>query len=115
MLEVLLFAEYDGLLLVPWFRGVPRLSVCLFVGGIYAGVYMRLSVCLFVSDMYVDLDLVATARLCRVSHKMRITTEDGDVWVNKACKSGRIATAIKDNNNSVLYMYIGGGAVDHCL
>ena len=100
---------------VPWFRGVPRLSVCLFVGGIYAGVYMRLSVCLFVSGMYVELDLVATARLCRVSHKMRITTEDGDLWVNKACKSGRIATAIKDNNNSVLYMYIGGGAVDHCL
>ena len=78
-------------------------------------VYMRLSVCLFVCGMYVEFDLVATARLCRVSHKMRITTEDGDVWVNKACKSGRIATAIKDNNNSVLYMYIGGGAVDHCL
>ena len=75
---------------------------------------MRLSVCLFVSGMYVELDLVATARLCRVSHKMRITTEDGDLWVNKACKSGRIATAIKDNNNSVLYMYIGGGAVDNC-
>ena len=100
---------------VGGFRGVLRLSVCLFVGGIYAGVYMRLSVCLFVSGMYVELDLVATARLCRVSHKMRITTEDGDLWVNKACKSGRIATAIKDNNNSVLYMYIGGGAVDHCL
>ena len=100
---------------VNYDRGVPRLSVCLFVGGIYAGVYMRLSVCLFVSGMYVELDLVATARLCRVSHKMRITTEDGDLWVNKACKSGRIATAIKDNNNSVLYMYIGGGAVDHCL
>ena len=100
---------------VGGFRGVLRLSVCLFVGGIYAGVYMRLSVCLFVSGMYVELDLVATARLCRVSHKMRITTEDGDLWVNKACKSGRIATAIKNNNNSVLYMYIGGGAVDHCL
>ena len=27
--------------------------------------------------------------------------------------AGGIATAIKDNNNSVLYMYIGGGAVDH--
>ena len=44
---------------------------------------------------------------------MRITTEDGDLWFNKACKSGRIATVIKDNNNSVLYMYIdvgwGGG------
>ena len=79
------------------------------------GVYMRLSVCLFVCGMYVEFDLVATARLCRVSHKMRITTEDGDLWVNKACKTGRIATAIKDNNNSVLYMYIGGGAVDHCL
>ena len=62
-----------------------------------------------------ERDLVATARLCRVSHKMRITKEDGDLWFNKACKSGRIATAIKDNNNSVLYMYIGGGAVDHCL
>ena len=49
-----------------------------FVGGIYAGVYMHLSVCLFVSGMYVELDLVATARLCRVSHEMRITTEDGD-------------------------------------
>ena len=32
-----------------------------------------------------------------------------------ACKSGRIATTIKDKNNSVLYMYIGGGAVDHEL
>ena len=69
-------------------RGVPRLSVCLFVCGIYAGVYMRLSVCLFVSGMYVEFDLVATARLCRVSHKMRITKEDGDLWFNKACKSG---------------------------
>ena len=54
-------------------RGVPRLSVCLFVCGIYAGVYMRLSVCLFVCGMYVEFDLVATARLCRVSHKMRIS------------------------------------------
>ena len=34
------------------------------------GVYMRLSVCLFVCGMYVEFDLVATARLCRVSHKM---------------------------------------------
>ena len=67
---------------------VPRLSVCLFVCGIYAGVYMRLSVCLFVCGMYVEFDLVATARLCRVSHKMRITKEDGDLWFNKACKSG---------------------------
>ena len=99
----------------PWsvvlrFRGsvVPWCSafVCLFVCRWYIW-----SVSLFVSGMYVDLDLVATARLCRVSHKMRITTEDGDFWVNKACKSGRIATAIKDNNNSMLYMYIGGGAV----
>ena len=29
------------------------------------GVYMRLSVCLFVCGMYVEFDLVATARLCR--------------------------------------------------
>ena len=27
-----------------------------------------------------EFNLVATARLCRVSHKMRITTEDGDLW-----------------------------------
>ena len=50
---------------VNYDRGVPRLSVCLFVCGIYAGVYMRLSVCLFVCGMYVEFDLVATARLCR--------------------------------------------------
>ena len=25
-----------------------------------------------------------------------------------------VVKAIKDNNNSVLYMYIGGGAVDNC-
>ena len=58
---------------VPWVRGVPRLSACLFVCGIYAGVYMRLSVCLFVCGMYVEFDPVATARLCRVSHKKRIS------------------------------------------
>ena len=45
---------------------------------------------------------------------MQTTKEDGHLWFNNACKSGRIATAIKENNNnSVLYMYIGGGAVDH--
>ena len=32
---------------------------------------------------------------------------------NTCCKSGRIATDIKENNNRVLYMYIGGSAVDH--
>ena len=32
---------------------------------------------------------------------------------NTCCKSGRIATDIKDNNNRVLCLYIGGGAVDH--
>ena len=32
---------------------------------------------------------------------------------NTYCKSGRITTDIKDNNNRVLCMYIGGGAVDH--
>ena len=42
-----------------------------------------------------------------------ITEEDGDLWFNKPCQSGRVATAIKDGGNSVLYMYIGGGAVDH--
>ena len=30
-------------------------------------VYMRLSVCLFVCGMYVEFDLVATAHLCRVT------------------------------------------------
>ena len=40
---------------------------------------------------------------------MRIIKEDGDLWFNKAYKSGRIAAAIKENNNSVLYMYIGRG------
>ena len=62
---------------------------------------------------HVAHDLVVTARLHRVAHKMRITKEDGDLWFNKACKSSRIATAIKENNNSVLYMYLGGGCVAH--
>ena len=57
--------------------------------------------------------LVATGRLCRVLHKMRITEDDGDLWFNKSCQSGRIATTIKDRGKNVLYMYVGGGAVDH--
>ena len=64
---------------------------------------------------HLECNLLTTARLRLILHKMRIIKEDGDLWFNKACKSGRISTAIKENNNSVLYMYIGGGAVDHCL
>ena len=60
-----------------------------------------------------EQDLVASGRLCRVLHKMRIRKEDGDLWFNKGCQSDRIATAIKDGRKSVLYMYVGGGAVDH--
>ena len=60
-----------------------------------------------------EKNLVTTARLCRVSHKMCITEENGDLWFNKPSKTGRIATAIKEESNSILYMYMGGGAVDH--
>jgi hypothetical protein len=60
-----------------------------------------------------DKELVARARLRRASHKMRITEDDGDLWFNKSCQSARIATAIKVDRNSFLYMYVGGGAVDH--
>ena len=61
----------------------------------------------------VEPALVDRARLHRVPHKMRITKEDGDLWFNKSCWSGRIATAIKDGGKNMLYMYVGGGAVDH--
>ena len=44
---------------------------------------------------------------------MRITEDDGDLWFNKSCQSARIATAIKVDRKSFLYMYVGGGAVDH--
>ena len=60
-----------------------------------------------------ERDLVGTARVCRTLHKMRIKEEDGDLWFNKCCKSGRIATAIKDGHKNMLYMYVGGGAVDY--
>ena len=60
-----------------------------------------------------EKELVAKARLCPVSHKMRITEDDGELWFNKSCQSDRIATAIKVDRKSALYMYVGGGAVDH--
>ena len=60
-----------------------------------------------------ERSLVTTARLNLIPHKMTITKEDGDLWFNKGCKSGRIAAAIKEKNNNHLYMYVGGGAVDH--
>ena len=60
-----------------------------------------------------ERDLAATGRLWRVSHKMCSTKEDDDLWFNKPCTCGRLATAIKDGNNSMLYMYIGGSAVYH--
>ena len=44
---------------------------------------------------------------------MRITEDDGELWFNKSCQSDRIATAIKVDRKSALYMYVGGGAVDH--
>ena len=60
-----------------------------------------------------ERELVETGRLCRIAHKMRIKEEDGDLWFNKSCGSDRVATAIKDGKKNVLYMYVGGGAVDH--
>ena len=33
--------------------------------------------------------------------------------LTKGCQSGRIAAAIKAKGKNVLYMYVGGGAVDH--
>ena len=58
-------------------------------------------------------DVVRSARLCRVLHKMRVQEADGDLRFNKSCWSGRIATAIKEGSKNMLYMYVGGGAVDH--
>ena len=63
-----------------------------------------------------DQNLVRPARLKRISHKMHIREEDGDLWFNKACKSGRMATAIAEKDkmrNNFVYMYIGGGGVDY--
>jgi len=57
--------------------------------------------------------LVEKARLCRVTHKMRVVEDDGDLWFNKSCHSARMATCIKIDRKSVVYMYVGGGAVDH--
>eukprot|EP00959_Pyramimonas_sp_CCMP1952_P366642 7678747-Pyramimonas_sp.AAC.1 len=44
---------------------------------------------------------------------MRVIEDDEDLWFNKACQSGRIVTAIKEKGKSVVYMYVGCGAVDH--
>ena len=60
-----------------------------------------------------ERDLVGAARLCRTLHKMRSKEEDGDLWLNQCCKSGRIATAIKDDHKHMLYMYVGGDARDY--
>ena len=60
-----------------------------------------------------DKELAEKARLCRVTHKMRVVEDDGDLWFNKSCQSGRMATAINVERKSVLYMYVGGGAVDN--
>ena len=60
-----------------------------------------------------DRDSVATARPCRIPHKMRITEADGDLWFHKGCSSARIATAIRDDGKNMLFMYLVGGAVDH--
>ena len=51
--------------------------------------------------------------MCRIPHKTQIKKEEDDMWFNKSCKSARMATAIKENRKNMLYMYIGGGAVDH--
>ena len=63
----------------------------------------------------VDSELVSrgSARLHRVPHKMRIKEDDGDLWFNKSCTSARMATVIKEGRKNMLYMYIGGGAVDN--
>ena len=60
-----------------------------------------------------ERDLVETGRVWRVSHKGGSTKEDDDLWFNKPCTCGRLATAIEDGNNTMLYMYIGGSAVYH--
>ena len=62
-----------------------------------------------------ERDLVATGRLWRVSHKMCSTKEDDDLWFNKPCTCGRLATAIEDGTNTMLYMYIGGSAATRPL
>ena len=44
---------------------------------------------------------------------MRIKEDDGDLWFNKSCAAARMATVIKEGRKNMLYMYIGGGAVDN--
>ena len=60
-----------------------------------------------------ERDLAETGRLWRVSHKICSTKDDDDLWFNKPCTCGRLATAIEDGTNTMLYMYIGGSAVYH--
>ena len=42
-----------------------------------------------------EKELASNVCVSRELHKMRVKEEDGDLWFNKACPSGRIATVIK--------------------
>ena len=50
-------------------------------------------------------------QIARALHKMKIEEESGEMWFNKSCRSGRIATTIIRHGNFLVYMYLGGGAV----
>ena len=63
--------------------------------------------------LILEKGLVKTARLSRVSHKMCMPEDDDDLWFNKASKTSKIATAIKEGSNNILYAYLGGSVVDH--
>ena len=56
---------------------------------------------------HLEKSLVEKARLCRVTHKMRVVEDDGDLWFNKSCRSARMATSINVDRKSVLFMYVG--------
>ena len=60
-----------------------------------------------------EIELVKTGRVRRAPHKARMKEEDETIWCNKWCRSNRIATKIQDRGKSMVYMYEGGGAVDH--
>ena len=60
-----------------------------------------------------EVELVKTGRVRRAPHKARMKEEDETIWCNKWCRSNRIATKIQDRGKSMVYMYEGGGAVDH--
>ena len=70
-----------------------------------------LVVLVVVVEVEVVVAVVVVAVEVGVSHKGGSTKEDDDLWFNKPCTCGRLATAIEDGTNTMLYMYIGGHTI----